>query len=53
MKRLEILERIRAKCELNEETGCLLYQGGKNQKGYGRIYCNGKLCSVRAQNLVG
>jgi hypothetical protein len=41
-----IVERIRAKCELNEETGCEIYQGSKNQKGYGLIYYNGKMHSV-------
>ena len=41
-----ILERIRSKSKFDEETGCEIYQGGKNQKGYGRIYYNGKTCST-------
>jgi hypothetical protein len=42
----DILERIRAKSEVDEETDCEIYQGATNQKGYGLIYYNGKMCSV-------
>lgn len=46
MNKTDILERIRAKSEIEEETGCEIYQGATNQKGYGLIYYNGKMCSV-------
>jgi len=46
MNTSHILERIRAKSEIDEETGCWLYQGSTNENGYGQICYNGKTCTT-------
>jgi hypothetical protein len=45
-KNSEILDRIYSRVRMDEETGCSLYQGGTNGRGYGRIYWDGKMHSV-------
>ena len=46
MNKSDILESIHSKSEIDDETGCRIYQGATNQNEYGRIYYNGKTCSV-------
>jgi len=46
MNTSDILERIRAKSEMDEEVGCEIYQGATNDNGYGLIYCDGKTRST-------
>lgn len=37
-----VIDRIKAKCVRNDRTGCLVWQGQTDEKGYGRIRKNGK-----------
>jgi hypothetical protein len=41
-----ILKRLYGRCEISQNTGCWVFGGAKNTKGYGNIYVSGKMLNT-------